>query len=185
MSQAYNEFVDALVRLLDETRALPLGGLPPEPAPRLLDNAPRALLFAPHPDDESITGGLPLRLRRELRFRVTAVAVTQGSRIDRQSERLEEMREASHFLGFELIPARLNSLTGITARSREQNPDAWEDAVAAIAGIISYHRATVIFLPAPMSAPTCWCWTPWPAWVRASPARWWKPNTGSPWSNPT
>ena len=147
MSHSYNPFVDELVRLLDETSGSPLGGLAPAPAPRLLDNAPRALLFAPHPDDESLVGGLPLRLRRELSFRVTAVAVTQGSRIDRQAERLEEMRGASHFLGFELIPARLNGLTGITPRTRDQHPDAWEESVAAIAQIIAYHRASVIFLP--------------------------------------
>ena len=147
MSHSYNHFVDELVRLLDETGGEPLGGLPPAPAPRLPDNAPRALVFAPHPDDECIIGALPLRLRRELSFRVTAVAVTQGSRIDRQSERLEEMRGACHFLGFELIPARLNGLTGITPRTREQHPDAWEDAVTALAQVISYHRAAVIFLP--------------------------------------
>jgi LmbE family N-acetylglucosaminyl deacetylase len=75
------------------------------------------------------------------------VAVTQGSRIERQTERLEEMRGASHFLGFELIPARLNGLTGITPRTRDQHPDEWDEAVTAIAQIIAYHRASVIFLP--------------------------------------
>jgi LmbE family N-acetylglucosaminyl deacetylase len=147
VSHPYNHFVNDYVRLLDETRDVPLGGLPPAAAPRLLDNAPRALVFAPHPDDESIIGGLPLRLRRELSFRVSAVAVTQGSRVDRQAARLDEMREACHFLGFELIATRPHGLTGINPRSREQDPSAWEDSVALIAQIISYHRASVIFLP--------------------------------------
>lgn len=147
MSHPYNNFVNDFVRLLDETREVPLGGLPPAAAPRLQDNAPRALVFAPHPDDECIQGGLALRLRRELSFRVSAVAVTQGSRVDRQAARLDEMREACHFLGFELITTRTNGLTGIDPRSREQNPSEWEDAVAVIAQIISYHRASVIFLP--------------------------------------
>ena len=147
MSHPYNNFVNEYVRVMDETREVPLGGLPPAAAPRLLDNAPRALVFAPHPDDESIVGGLPLRLRRELSFRVSAVAVTQGSRVDRQAARLDEMREACHFLGFELITTRTNGLSGVNPRHREQNPSEWEDSVAVIAQIISYHRASVIFLP--------------------------------------
>ncbi|MDR3672629.1 MAG: PIG-L family deacetylase [Holophaga sp.] len=147
MSHPYNHFINEFVRLLDETRDLPLGGLPPAPAPRLADNAPRALVFAPHPDDESIVGGLALRLRRELNFRVCAVAVTQGSRVDRQPARLEEMRAACHFLGFELITTRPNGLTGINPRTREQNPDPWGEAVAVVAQILAYHRASVVFLP--------------------------------------
>jgi LmbE family N-acetylglucosaminyl deacetylase len=139
--------VNEFVRLLDETREVPLGGIPPAAVPRLLDNAPRALLFAPHPDDESILGGLPLRLRRELSYRVSAVAVTQGSRVDRQPARLEEMRGACHFLGFEVITTRPNGLTHINPRTRDQKPGIWEDAVAVIAQIIAYHRASVIFLP--------------------------------------
>ena len=147
MSHPYTQFVNEFVRLHDETREAALGGLPPAAAPRLLDNAPRALLFAPHPDDECILGGLPLRLRRELSFRISAVAVTQGSRVDRQAARLEEMRGACHFLGFELITTRPNGLTGINLRTREQNPSAWEDAVKIIAQIIAYHRASLIFMP--------------------------------------
>ena len=147
MNHPYNHFVDEFARLHDEVRNAPLGGLPPAPGPRLLDNAPRALVFAPHPDDESIHGGLPLRLRRELSFRVSAVAVTQGSRVDRQPARLEEMRGACHFLGFELITTRPNGLANVNLRTREMNPSAWEDMVATVAQIISYHRASVLFLP--------------------------------------
>lgn len=147
MSHPYTHFVNEFVRLLDETREVQVGDLPPAPAPRLLDNAPRALIFAPHPDDECIDAGLALRLRRELSFRISAVAVTQGSRVDRQAARLDEMRDACHFLGFELITTRPNGLSGINPRAKEQHPSAWEDSVAMIAQIISYHRASVIFLP--------------------------------------
>lgn len=147
MSHPFQRYIEELVRLVDETRGVPLGGLPPAPAPRLQDNAPRALVFAPHPDDECIVGGLPLRLRRDLHFRVAAVAVTQGSRVERQAARLEEMRSACHFLGFELISTRPNGLAGINPRTREGKPGAWEDAVVLIAQIITYHRASVLFLP--------------------------------------
>jgi LmbE family N-acetylglucosaminyl deacetylase len=147
VSHSYNLFVNAFSQLLLEAQSMPKGGLAPAPAPRLLDNAPRVLVFAPHPDDESILGALPLRLRRELSHRVSAVAVTQGSRVDRQQERLAEMRQASHFLGFELISTRQNGLAGVNLRTRANNPDAWEEAVAVIAHIISYHRASLLFLP--------------------------------------
>lgn len=147
MSHPYHQFVNDFVSLLDEARRLPLGELPPAGAPRVQDNAPRVLVFAPHPDDEAINGGLALRLRRERRFRVTAVAVTQGSRVDRKTERLEEMREACHFLGFELIATPNSGLTGIHLRTRTTHPEAWAEAVAVIAEIIAYHRASVIILP--------------------------------------
>ena len=147
MSHSYTHFVNEFVRLLDETRDIPLGGLPPVPSPRVQDNAPRALILAPHPDDECVTGALALRLRRELHYRVTAVAVTLGSQVDRQIARLEEMRLAAHFLGTEVIATRPNGLAGVNLRTRENNPEAWAEMVEVVAGIIAYHRASVLFMP--------------------------------------
>ena len=66
MSHPYSQFVDDMVKLLHEARRLPLGGLLPAPAPVVAADAPKVLVFSPHPDDESIIGALPLRLRREL-----------------------------------------------------------------------------------------------------------------------
>jgi hypothetical protein len=63
MSHPYNQFIDGMARLLYEARRLPLGGLPPAPTPVVAADAPRVLVFSPHPDDESIIGALPLRLR--------------------------------------------------------------------------------------------------------------------------
>jgi len=127
-----------------------LGGLPPAPGVRVQDNAPRVLILAPHPDDECITGALALRLHRELGFRVAAVAVTLGSRVDRQTARLEEMHQACHFLGFEVIPAWAHGLDGQTAihpRTRDEHPEAWAEAAAALGRIIAYHRPAVLVLP--------------------------------------
>ena len=72
----YTKFVHDLVRPITEARALPLGGMPPAPRPQIASNAPRALFFAPHPDDETISGGLALRLYREAKMNVVNVAVT-------------------------------------------------------------------------------------------------------------
>ena len=54
-------------------------------------DAPRTLIFSPHPDDEVIIGALPLRLLRELKMNVINVAVTQGSHKARQPERWKEL----------------------------------------------------------------------------------------------
>lgn len=61
---------------------------------------PAVLLFSPHPDDECITGLLPLRLMRECGHRIVNVPVTFGSDPARREPRLAEMRAACNWLGW-------------------------------------------------------------------------------------
>ena len=61
-----------------------------------------ALILAPHPDDESIIGLLPLRLQEECGFQVWVVPATLGSREDRKAERRKELDLACAQLGFRL-----------------------------------------------------------------------------------
>ena len=61
-----------------------------------------ALIFAPHPDDEVIIGGLPLRLLRELKINVVNVAVTLGSRADRQAARWQELKNCCDYMGIRI-----------------------------------------------------------------------------------
>ena len=61
-----------------------------------------ALILAPHPDDESIIGLLPLRLRNECGFSVWVVPATLGSRLERRAERKKELKAACAVLGFRL-----------------------------------------------------------------------------------
>lgn len=61
-----------------------------------------ALIVAPHPDDESIVGLLPLRLQAECGFRVWVVPATLGSRPERQAARKLELQAACRRLGFQL-----------------------------------------------------------------------------------
>ena len=58
------------------------------------------LILAPHPDDESLTGLLPLRLRAECGFQAVVVPVTLGSRQDRRAARRRELAAACSILGF-------------------------------------------------------------------------------------
>src|SRR3954469_2046481 len=125
----YRHFVSELARLVREGRRFPLGGFAPPPRPVIAADAPRALIFSPHPDDECIIGGLALRLQREAGMRVLNVAVTQGSRSDRQAGRWEELTAACDYLGFELIATAPHGLEHINVKSRLDNPSHWQQSV--------------------------------------------------------
>lgn len=60
------------------------------------------LILSPHPDDESIIGSLPLRLLRENNAHIITVAVTLGSKKERQKERLKELKNACELLEMDL-----------------------------------------------------------------------------------
>jgi hypothetical protein len=88
----YQALVEGFARLLSQGQALsPAGLIPPERPPATAD-VPSTLIFAPHPDDEVIIGGLPLRLLREQKLNVINVAVTLGTRPERQAERWQELK---------------------------------------------------------------------------------------------
>src|SRR6266540_3489268 len=99
----YHSFVSTLDRLVREGKSYPLGGFTHAPHPDLPAKAARALVFSPHPDDECIIGGLAIRLLREASMRVVNVAVTQGSKKERQAGRWRELTAACDSLGFDLV----------------------------------------------------------------------------------
>src|SRR5439155_2276017 len=111
----YQQFVSDYAQLVNEGKSLPLGSIEPAPRPILSAGAPKVLIFAPHPDDECIIGGLPLRLLRETKMNVINVAVTQGSKKERQAERYLELQKACHYIGFGLIPTGPEGLERINA----------------------------------------------------------------------
>ena len=53
----YLQLVSELARLVREGKSLPLGGFPGLSGRPTPPDAPRALIFSPHPDDECIIGG--------------------------------------------------------------------------------------------------------------------------------
>ena len=103
MNNPYLSMVQGYAQLMRDGRKMPLGGIPATPRAAVQADAPKVLLFAPHPDDECIIGGLALRLQREAGMRVINVAVTQGSRKDRQAGRWDELTAACNYLNFELV----------------------------------------------------------------------------------
>jgi N-acetylglucosamine malate deacetylase 1 len=106
-----------------------------------------ALIFAPHPDDEVIIGGLPLRLLRELKINVVNVAVTLGSRVDRQAERWEELKNCCDYIGFGLVAPAERGLEGINPAAKEEEPERWSSSVQAIVRLLTEHRPAIVFFP--------------------------------------
>jgi N-acetylglucosamine malate deacetylase 1 len=143
----YHHLVNELARLIREGKQYPLGTFPPLPRTPRLPDAPRALIFSPHPDDECIIGGLALRLQREAGFRIVNVAVTQGSNKARQAGRWEELRAACDYLDFELIETVPGGLEKVNPASRSADPAAWRVSVDVIAGILDEHQPRVVFFP--------------------------------------
>src|SRR6476620_5617778 len=143
----YHHFVSELDRLTREGKKYPLGGFPRVPRPDLAADAPRALIFSPHPDAECIIGGLALRLMREAGFRVINVAVTQGSRQDRQAARWTELEAACDYLGFDLVATAPGGLEKINVRTRREDPAHWQASVDVIAGILGEQQPAAVFFP--------------------------------------
>ncbi len=143
----YHQLVADYVRLLKEGRSFPLGTFKPAQSLPLAPDAAKALFFAPHPDDECIVGGLALRLLREARLKVVNVAVTLGSKKERQMERWRELQDACRFIGFDLVATAPQGLERINPKTREQDPGHWSGCVKIIERILAEHRPKVILFP--------------------------------------
>jgi LmbE family N-acetylglucosaminyl deacetylase len=143
----YHRFVSDFARLIADGKQLPLGGFASPPGRSLPADAPRALIFSPHPDDECIIGGLALRLQREAAMRVVNVAVTQGSAKARQSARWDELTAACEYLGFDLVQTVPGGLEKVNAKTRAQDPAHWQASVDVIARVIADQKPAVVFFP--------------------------------------
>ncbi len=144
---SYLNFVSALAQSTAKAKSLPLGGLAPCPSVKLATDAPKVLFFAPHPDDETIQGGLMLRLLREAKWDAINIAVTQGSNKERQTGRLAELKEACGYLGFGLLQTAPNGLEKVTPKTRDSDKALWSQMVAVIAEILSKNQPKVILFP--------------------------------------
>ena len=143
----YIQFVTDAARLVSEAKKFPLGGFPPATRPDIAADAPKVLFFAPHPDDETIVGGLALRLLREAKMNVINVAVTQGSKKERQAERLVELQNACRYIGFGVETTGPNGLERVTAKNRASDTQHWNSMVKVIADILIKHQPRVILFP--------------------------------------
>ena len=110
-------------------------------------HAPTILLFSPHPDDETITGLLALRLKWEAGWRVVNVPVTYGRHLHRREARKKELQEACARLGFEILPLTEDGLEYPNIQDRETHPQEWQHGVRLIAEALRQVHPTVIQFP--------------------------------------
>ena len=143
----YHHLVSEYARFAKEGKSYPLGKFARLPRPDLPANAPKALIFSPHPDDEVIIGGLALRLMRESGWNVINVAVTQGSKKERQAERLAELKACCDCIGFGLVQTMPNGLEKVNVKTREQDPAHWANSVniALYPGLLGQNSPKYIF----------------------------------------
>src|ERR1035438_6310495 len=143
----YHKLVSDYARLLKEGRFFPLGTFKAALRPEIPANALKALFFAPPPDDECIVGGMAVRLMRQARMNLINVAVTLGSKKERQQERLHELQNACKYLGFNLVTTAPNGLEKINPKTREQDPKYWAGCVKIIKDLIQQHQPKVVLCP--------------------------------------
>lgn len=106
---------------------------------------PVVVLCSPHPDDEMLTGALPLRLQREQGARVINLAVTLGSAPSRQSARWQELQAACVVAGFECQQLEVGS--GFNLKLGEHGGPEWSVAVEALGAVWADHGPDLVFLP--------------------------------------
>jgi N-acetylglucosamine malate deacetylase 1 len=143
----FNEFIRKTVENLASARAIQLGSCEFPEAKSPKPNAPIGMIFAPHPDDECISGGLPLRLYREAGFRIINVPITFGSDLARRDGRRKELENACLYLGFEIEFPVPEGFKNISPNAREDDPENWNFAVNRIVELITKHKPRVIFFP--------------------------------------
>lgn len=94
----YLPFVESIQADIESAKAAAASGKAAQ-----VESDQKIFLFSPHPDDECITGLLPLRLMRQAGLQVINVPVTFGSNVDRQPDRAAELKAACDYLGFQYL----------------------------------------------------------------------------------
>jgi N-acetylglucosamine malate deacetylase 1 len=128
----YLKFIENIQANVESAKGITVSG---KTTPKQSDQ--KVLLFSPHPDDECITGLLPLRLMREAHMQIINVPVTFGSNPERQAARAEELKNACNYLGFQCLEKRR-----VQAQPAFQ-PLEKSDAVE----ILKTTRPRVVFMP--------------------------------------
>ncbi len=118
----------------------------PRPIVSTNHSGPTVVLCSPHPDDEILTGTLPLRLLQEKDAKVINIAITLGSNKTRKSARHHELKGACNAVGFQCrlstYPHALDNITPIS----KALPD-WTSKVKNLVDIFNDTQPDIIFFP--------------------------------------
>ena len=148
----WRRFVQGGVKAMEAGTAIPIGPsptplVPPVTLPVAASPA-KILVCAPHPDDESLLGALPLRLRLETGAQVTDCAVTLGSNRGQRPRRLRELESACRVLGYDLIvPLHPAGFDNVNLETRRNHPQEWVEKVQALREIFDRVLPDVVFAP--------------------------------------
>lgn len=146
MDDVVSCYVSAFERLVLQGRTLGGGPAGLCPAPHQADRrAPRVLIFSPHPDDEAIQAGLPLRLQ-EHGWPVVNVALTLGSKRERRERRQLELQQACKVLGFDLLMGE-SDWPALTAQTRLEQAEAWGRIVLWVRSLLLAQQPRLICFP--------------------------------------
>ena len=150
-------YLSGVVQAVNSGQAMPLGPSPAPLVPPPVKARPRRPLkvvyCAPHPDDECLCGGLPLRLKLEAGARVTNVAVTLGSDATQKERRRRELESACRALGFDLVVPQGGTADGplgfdrVNLKTRNNATDEWEEKVRILSEILDHEKPDVVFAP--------------------------------------
>ncbi|MGE0109660.1 MAG: PIG-L deacetylase family protein [Bdellovibrionales bacterium] len=142
----YLDFVDRITQLNSEAVKIDLPHTEKK-APEIQPSKKNVLIFSPHPDDESITGALALRLRKETQHQIINIPVTLGSDLKRRNERRQELEAACAVLGFSIHDLLDSGLNKISPDSQNINPQKWNDDVEIICDVIKQFDPVGIIFP--------------------------------------
>lgn len=126
------------------------------------NDAPCCLICAPHPDDESLVGGLAIRMRHQEGWRVVNLAITLGSRKDRKQARWHEAQAACNYLGFELaspLGIQEQAFENITLDAFEAQSPQWLSSVTELATQLQIFKPRMIIVPHALDGHTTHCAT--------------------------
>jgi LmbE family N-acetylglucosaminyl deacetylase len=145
-------YLEGLLAQVQRGRKIPLG--PSCPAPTLNAKIPavpkplRIAYCAPHPDDESLSGALALRLQFEMGAQVTVVAITLGRDPFERPRRLTELKSACSALGFGLVvPDGPHGLEEVNPQSCRKRSARWLQNRQTLAAVFEDIRPQMVFAP--------------------------------------
>ena len=133
-------YVEDVLGAVNSGKSIPLGPssaplAPPVPDPVAVQAGKRTKVVycAPHPDDESLSGALALRLRLEGGVQVTNVAITMGSDLGQRARRLRELESACRVLGFDLVvPKGSMGFERVNLKEWREHPQEWAEKVQSL-----------------------------------------------------
>lgn len=141
-------YVERYVELIRQGRNTPFKQFSSLQAHSPALSAPKVVICSPHPDDETLTGLLPLRLLQESGLDVVNLAVTLGSDPKRKNERQNELQAACSVLGFRCDVFKGSpDFNEITFQNVSANTGDWQQQVKKMATFFDQEQPDMVICP--------------------------------------